>query len=133
MTFTAAGAAPRSVADAAAAAGINVSVSEAPWARLDMAPPNPQSVVRASPHYYNTDEELDRLVEVVAVARSAGEPGQVRVANTLWAVSSPDRTAPSMYPFHTDEHSAPAQWTRPTGSVRADPKSVHTPGVKWAP
>ena len=71
VTFTVAGAAPRSVAAAAAAAGINVSVSEATGARLDMAPPKPQSVVRASPHYYNTEAELDRLVEVVAVAVAA--------------------------------------------------------------
>ena len=50
----------------AATAGINVSVTEAPWARLDMAPPHPTAVVRASPHYYNTEGELDRLVDVVA-------------------------------------------------------------------
>jgi cysteine desulfurase / selenocysteine lyase len=51
-------------------AHINVSVSEAPWARLDMAAPNPGAVVRASPHYYNTEAELDRLVDVVTtVAR----------------------------------------------------------------
>ena len=54
------------MAAAATAAGINVSVSEAPWARLDMSAPNPASVVRASPHYYNTEAELDRLVEAVA-------------------------------------------------------------------
>ena len=54
------------MAAAATAAGINVSVSEAPWARLDMVAPNPVAVVRASPHYYNTEAELDRLVEVVA-------------------------------------------------------------------
>jgi selenocysteine lyase/cysteine desulfurase len=52
----------------AAAQGINVSVSEAPWARLDMVPPNPPAVVRASPHYYNTEDELDRLVAAVQSA-----------------------------------------------------------------
>ncbi|MGD0394473.1 MAG: aminotransferase class V-fold PLP-dependent enzyme [Acidimicrobiales bacterium] len=65
VTFTSDHAAPTAVASAASAAGINVSVSEAPWARLDMSAPNPASVVRASPHYYNTEAELDRLVDVV--------------------------------------------------------------------
>jgi len=41
-------------------------VSESHFSRLDMAAPNPEAVVRASPHYYNSDEELDRLVDVVA-------------------------------------------------------------------
>jgi selenocysteine lyase/cysteine desulfurase len=53
------------VAAAASAAGINVSVSESTNARLDMTGPNPTSVVRASPHYYNTEDELDRLIEAV--------------------------------------------------------------------
>ena len=41
------------------------AASEAPAARLDMVAPNPQSVVRASPHYYNTEDELARLTGVV--------------------------------------------------------------------
>lgn len=65
VTFTVAEVTPDAVAAAASAAGINVSVSEAPWARLDMTAPNPTAVVRASPHYYNTDAELDRLVATV--------------------------------------------------------------------
>jgi selenocysteine lyase/cysteine desulfurase len=40
-------------------------VSDAPWARLDMVAPHPTVKVRASPHYYNTEHELARLVEVV--------------------------------------------------------------------
>jgi len=65
VAFTVGGAAPAAVAAASGAAGINVSVSEAPWARLDMTAPRPTVVVRASPHYYNTEEELDRLVDTV--------------------------------------------------------------------
>ncbi len=65
VTFTAEDTEPAAVSAAASAQGINVSVSEAPWARLDMVPPNPPAVVRASPHYYNTEEELDRLVDIV--------------------------------------------------------------------
>jgi selenocysteine lyase/cysteine desulfurase len=30
-----------------------------------MAGPRPGAVVRASPHYYNTDAELDALIDVV--------------------------------------------------------------------
>jgi selenocysteine lyase/cysteine desulfurase len=65
VTFTVDGVDTADVAEAAGAAGVNLSVSRAPTARLDMAGPNPTSVVRASPHYYNTDEELDRLASVV--------------------------------------------------------------------
>jgi selenocysteine lyase/cysteine desulfurase len=73
VTFTATGVAPELVAEAASAAGINVSLSTSPWALLDMTAPRPSAVVRASPHYYNTDEELGTLVEVVArCAASSG-------------------------------------------------------------
>ncbi len=65
VTFTVADTDPAAVAAAASAAGVNVSVSEAPWARLDMTAPHPTAVVRASPHYYNTEAELDRLVGIV--------------------------------------------------------------------
>ncbi|MEL6852553.1 MAG: aminotransferase class V-fold PLP-dependent enzyme, partial [Bacteroidota bacterium] len=45
--------------------GINVSVS-ADWStRLDMADRNLTAVVRASVHYYNTKEEINRLCEAV--------------------------------------------------------------------
>jgi cysteine desulfurase / selenocysteine lyase len=67
VTFTAAGASAEEVKAAASSAGINVSVSGASFARLDMNDPTTTSVVRASPHYYNTDAELDRLVATVAV------------------------------------------------------------------
>jgi selenocysteine lyase/cysteine desulfurase len=65
VTFTVGGQAPAEVAAQATAAGINLSVSDAPWARLDMVAPHPTTAVRASPHYYNTAEELARLVELV--------------------------------------------------------------------
>jgi cysteine desulfurase/selenocysteine lyase len=70
VTFTVEGVPPESVSAAATAAGINVSVSGAAWARLDMAAPDPTSVVRASAHYYNTEDELARLIDTVrSVAR----------------------------------------------------------------
>jgi len=66
VTFTAAGSTPDGVKAAAAAAGVNVSVTEAGAARFDMGGPRPEAVVRASPHYVTTEEECARLVEVVA-------------------------------------------------------------------
>jgi selenocysteine lyase/cysteine desulfurase len=66
VTFTSHRTTPADIKERAAAVGVNVSVTEAPWARLDMAAPRPTVVARASPHYYNTEDELDRLVEVVA-------------------------------------------------------------------
>lgn len=71
VTFTVEGRTPAEVAAAASAGGVNVSVSEAPWARLDMVLPHPPAVVRASPHYYNTEDELDRLVGSVRSAVGA--------------------------------------------------------------
>jgi cysteine desulfurase / selenocysteine lyase len=65
VTFTIAGRDPAEVVARAGADGINLSVSDAPWARLDMVAPNPTAKVRASPHYYNTEDELARLVAVV--------------------------------------------------------------------
>ena len=66
VTFTTSASSPAEVVAAASASGINVSVSEASFARLDMSAPHPAAVVRASPHYYNTEAELDRLVDVVS-------------------------------------------------------------------
>jgi selenocysteine lyase/cysteine desulfurase len=66
VTFTVAGRTTTEVADGARAAGVNVSVSDRPAARLDLGGARPDGVVRASPHYYNTVDELGRLVEVVA-------------------------------------------------------------------
>ncbi|HEY3098421.1 MAG TPA: aminotransferase class V-fold PLP-dependent enzyme [Methylomirabilota bacterium] len=49
---------------------INVTVSPARGTLLDMRARGLREVVRASVHYYNTDEELDRLVaEVARLAR----------------------------------------------------------------
>ncbi|WP_158043910.1 aminotransferase class V-fold PLP-dependent enzyme [Skermanella pratensis] len=61
VTFTA----PRAAAEIKrdlAARGINVSVTAAPSTRLDMEARGLGEMVRASVHYYNTEEEIDRLV-----------------------------------------------------------------------
>jgi len=66
VTFSVRRRAATDVQDALAAKRINVSVTEASAARLDLDPRGIDELVRASVHYYNTDEELDRLVECVA-------------------------------------------------------------------
>ena len=62
VTFTVDGHDSRDVARALQARGINVSVSAAGSARWDFEPRALTSVVRASVHYYNTDDEIDLLV-----------------------------------------------------------------------
>jgi cysteine desulfurase / selenocysteine lyase len=69
VTFTLDGISPAEIQEAAARAGINVSVTDAPWARLDMEPRGLTAAVRASVHYFNVAEEVERLVEVVAGLR----------------------------------------------------------------
>ena len=84
VTFTVAGRATTEVADAARAAGVNVSVSDRPAARLDLGGARPDGVVRASPHYYNTGRRTGpagrrgrRPRTPVAVGR--GPSGRARV------------------------------------------------------
>lgn len=66
VTFTVGGVEAADVRAALAAAGVNVSTSGVGSAQLDLAGADYEQVVRASPHVYNTDDELDRLVDVVA-------------------------------------------------------------------
>lgn len=65
VTFLIDGVAPVEVVTAAAKAGINMSNSSAPWARLDLDARRVTDVARVAPHVYNTDEELDRLLAVI--------------------------------------------------------------------
>ena len=65
VTFTLAGVAPTVVVEAAASSGITISSSTATWAALDMAAKGIDEVVRVSPHYFNTEAELDELLRVV--------------------------------------------------------------------
>lgn len=62
LTFTVDGVPAAEVSRALRAAGINTSVSLMEYARFDLAARGVPDVVRASVHYYNTEEELDRLV-----------------------------------------------------------------------
>jgi cysteine desulfurase / selenocysteine lyase len=53
-----------------ALSGFNVSVSHPSSTRLDAEARRLPSVVRASPHYYNTEEEITRFIEATRAAAS---------------------------------------------------------------
>lgn len=66
VTFTVEGVTAQAVVARLSAAGINVSLTPASYSRLDLGGRGLEAVVRSSVHYYNTEEELRRLVGVVA-------------------------------------------------------------------
>lgn len=66
VTFSVAGRTADWVKAALAAQGIHVSVSRAASTRYDMDRRGLTGIVRVSPHYYNTETELERLVDAVA-------------------------------------------------------------------
>jgi selenocysteine lyase/cysteine desulfurase len=65
VTFDLAGMPADEVKDALARDKVNVTVSETSSAVIDSIERGLPDLVRASPHYYNTEEELDRLVQAV--------------------------------------------------------------------
>ena len=65
VSFTVNGHEPIDIKESLAAERINVSASRRPSTLLDMTGRGLESVVRASVHYYNTEEEVDRLLEAV--------------------------------------------------------------------
>jgi len=71
VTFTVAGVGAAEVQRLLAQEGVNVSVMEAASAQLDFGPRGIVEAVRSSVHYYNSDEEIDRLVDAVRRARTA--------------------------------------------------------------
>jgi cysteine desulfurase/selenocysteine lyase len=68
VTFTVDGVPARKVQQQLSAHGVNVSVSLVDYARLDLPNRDLPDLVRASVHYYNTDDELDKLTNVLATA-----------------------------------------------------------------
>jgi len=66
VTFTKEGEAPSMVSKRLLAKGINTSVSPIEYARLDMGSRGLDEIVRASVHYYNTEEEIERFCETLA-------------------------------------------------------------------
>ncbi len=69
VSFEVAGLAPDAVRRALAEKRINVETSSAAATRLDMTARGLECLVRASVHYYNTDDEIARLCEAVASLR----------------------------------------------------------------
>ena len=74
VTFTVAGESAYDVGKRLSAAGVNVSVTPSTYSRLDLGARGLDAVVRASVHYYNTEAEVERLVDVVGQgARAVGD------------------------------------------------------------
>lgn len=69
VTFTLAGVASQDVQRRLAEQGVNVSVSLLEYARLDLSHRKLPDLVRASVHYYNTDDELDRMIHALPQPR----------------------------------------------------------------
>ena len=65
VTFDKADEAPADLARRLGAAGANVSVSTQPNARLDLGPRRLPALARASVHYFNTEDEVGRFVDLV--------------------------------------------------------------------
>jgi selenocysteine lyase/cysteine desulfurase len=66
VSFTVAGFAPVEIKQALAQSRINVTVSQQSSTRLDMAARGLTSVVRASVHYYNSADEVERFCATLA-------------------------------------------------------------------
>ncbi len=65
VTFSPRQATPDAVKQRLREAGINVSVTRRPSTRLDMEARGLDEMVRASVHYYNIEDEIDRLCRVL--------------------------------------------------------------------
>ena len=76
VTFLGQGIGPEAVKAALARKRINVSVSDAAWTRIDMDARGIPALVRASAHYYNSEEEVDTFA--AAVAALLGKSGATR-------------------------------------------------------
>lgn len=66
VSFTVAGTDPASIQEQLFAAGVTAAVSRAGSTRLDMGSRGLDAVVRLSPHYFNSPEDLMRAAEAVA-------------------------------------------------------------------
>ena len=65
VSFSKQGIDARRLADRLSVQRINVSVSDRGSTLLDMQERGLDDIVRASPHYYNTEEEVERLVAAI--------------------------------------------------------------------
>jgi cysteine desulfurase/selenocysteine lyase len=62
VTFTVDGVPAKDIQQRLAERGVNVSVSLVDYARLDLPTRGLPDLVRASLHYYNTDDEIGQLL-----------------------------------------------------------------------
>ncbi|MCC3770178.1 aminotransferase class V-fold PLP-dependent enzyme [Streptomyces sp. UNOC14_S4] len=75
VTFTVEGTDSARVRDVLAGQGVTVNVSRRPSTLLDMTRRGLSSIVRASPHYFIDDAQIDRCIDAVAdVGRPARPP-----------------------------------------------------------
>lgn len=65
VTFRKAGVDTECMAESLRHQGINVSVSNLAYARLDLEPRGLAALLRASVHYFNTEEEIERFVKAI--------------------------------------------------------------------
>jgi selenocysteine lyase/cysteine desulfurase len=66
VTFSKADADPGGIAADLLRRRMNVSISSVEYARLDLGHRGTGPLVRASVHYFNTEDEIDRFVAAVA-------------------------------------------------------------------
>ena len=71
VSFSVAGEDAAAVKARCAAAGINLSTSQPSSTLLDATARGLPTLVRASPHYYNSEAEIDRALEVIASGRGS--------------------------------------------------------------
>ncbi|MEO5662263.1 MAG: aminotransferase class V-fold PLP-dependent enzyme [Nocardioides sp.] len=69
VTFTVEGVPSQEVQQRLAERGVNVSVSLVEYARLDLSHRGLPDLARASVHYYNTEEDLQRLIDALPKPR----------------------------------------------------------------
>jgi selenocysteine lyase/cysteine desulfurase len=73
VTFTVAGVPAQQVQRRLSERGVNTSVSGVSSAQFDLPRRGLSDLVRASVHYYNTESELDRLIDALPAARLHGQ------------------------------------------------------------
>ncbi|MBT8242042.1 MAG: aminotransferase class V-fold PLP-dependent enzyme [Acidimicrobiia bacterium] len=72
VTFTVECCDPPEIQASLRSQGINVSTSTEASARLDFPERGLQQVVRASVHYFNTDDEIDAVIDAISAMATAG-------------------------------------------------------------
>ena len=119
VTFSVAGLPATTVAERLRAGGINTSVAAADSARLDLGRRRLGDVVRASMHYYNTEDEIDRLI--AALAPMAG----IRSASAGQVLGMDDiQAAPDDQPVDPNHTGTEAESSVPTGGNAAQAAAV---------